>query len=131
MRFVVTNHATDLNCPVYAENINEALYKAYTTYGIDAVGCNISGDNGDFICTVVRKCWDEVLERYFNDFTIEDVLNHLIVTTYAWINFNHEITHGYDRDGEYTSERVNAAGMEYMRNHDPLGNKMDAIGFAW
>lgn len=130
--YTVTNYATELNVPVYANSLEEAEYKALTTYGMDAIGCNIvNNDDGSFRCTVVAKAWADVLDRYFKGFTMDDVLNHLIVCSYAWLNFEHEHYHGYDRDGEYEGERLCKAGFDYIHEHDPLGNYMDEIDFRW
>lgn len=130
--YTVTNYATELNVPVYANSLTEAEYKAYTTYGMDAVGCNVAcDDNGDFACTVVKKAWEEVLERYFKDFTMDDVLNHLIVTSYAWLNFEHETYERWDYDGKTTITTLCKAGFDYIHEHDPLAVKMDEIGFEW
>ena len=99
---------------------------------MDAIGVNVvNNDNGDFCCTVAYKVWEEILERYFHDFTMEDVLNHLIVTKYAWLNFEHVVYHGYDRDGEFTSECLCDDGFAYIHEHDALSVAMDAIGFEF
>ena len=130
--YTVTNYATELNVPVYAENLTEAEYKAYTTYGLDAVGCNVScDDNGDFSCTVAYKCWRELLDTTFKGFTMDDVLNHLIVATYAWLNFEHETYERWDYDGKTTVTTLCKAGFDYIHEHDPLGNYMDEIDFRW
>jgi hypothetical protein len=132
MAFTAKNYFTDLNVPVYADSLDMAEYMAYKTYGLDAIGVNIvNDDNGDFKCTVAYKVWDEVLNRYFPSFTMDDVLNHLMVTSYAWLNFEHIVTHGYDRDGEYTSERLCDEGFAYIHEHDALSVAMDAIGFTF
>ena len=128
MTFTVTNTATELNVSICANSLTEAEYKAYTIYGMDAIGCNVScNDNNSFACTVVKKAWEEVLERYFEGFTMDDVLNHLIVVAYAWLNFEHEHYSSWDCEGK----RLCEDGLKYIYDHSSLAVRMKEIGFEW
>lgn len=118
---------------VSADSMHEAELQAYCAYGMDAIGINISCDNGDFCLTVARKAWEDLLSRFFDGFTMEDVYYHLLFTAYAWVNFPIETGKEFDyEDGEwYEYTRIGAEGRAYLKVHDKLGNYMNEINFEW
>ena len=118
---------------VSADSMREAELQSYCAYGMDAIGVNVNNDEGDFCLTVARKAWEDLLSRFFNGFTMEDVYNHLLFMAYAWVNFPTESGKEFDyEDGEwYEYTRIGEEGRNYLKEHDRLGNYMDEIGFRW
>lgn len=132
MKYKITlNNQNDV--VVVADNMREAELQAYCAYGMDAIGMNISCDNGDFCLTVALEAWNMYLNETFTDFTIQDVFYHLLYTAYAWINFPTEKGFEYDySDGcKYEYERIGKEGMEYLKTHDKLGKYMNEINWRW
>ena len=113
---------------IEAESLEDAEYKAYKTYGEDAIGVNVHGDNCS-AWTIAKSVWENVLEEYFPNFSMADVLNHLIVTDYAWLNFDKVKSYDYYEDAEVTN--LCEDGLNYIHKNDKLAVEMDRIGFQW
>jgi hypothetical protein len=114
---------------IEAESLRDAEYKAYKTYGEDAIGLAVQGDVNNFSFTVAKDVWEMVLKEYFPSFSMADVLNHLIVTNYAWLNFDKVKSYDYYEDCEVT--RLSEDGLNYIHENDKLSVEMDRIGFEW
>lgn len=117
------------NGKVYeASSLDEAWLMALDQQGVEALGgCVKSMENSDFFCHVCLEAY----ERYFPQFSVQDFIEYEKATTYAWLNFDHVIGHGYDFEGEYTTEKIVDEGLDYIRSHSPLAKHMDDIGFCW
>lgn len=132
MKYTISNEL--INDVVVAKSLEAAELQAYAIYGIDAIGCNIKAENGDFRCTICRKVWDNLLaeNEKFSDFSIQDVYNHLALVAYAWSTFDTVTDVEYDyKEGEIEVTRLCELGMDFLRKSDKLGNYMDEIGFWW
>ncbi len=114
---------------VSADSLAEAKLIAYLSHNYEAIGMCVKGENGDFSMTVCRKVWDELLDEQFKGFTVADVLAHLILGEYVWVNFPKETYFDYYEECEVTS--ICKEGLAYLKEHDRLGNYMEEIGFRW
>ena len=101
-----SNGYVDTNAPV----INITGFKAY----------NYRDNNSD---------WYIVLETDNASFSMADVLNHLMVTNYAWLHFDKVKSYDYYEDCEVT--RLSDDGLNYIHENDKLSVEMDRIGFEW
>ena len=111
MLYIITNTETDIiDNPIYADSLTEAYLKALLTYGIDAIGCNIQGDNGDFSCHVCNSVWADMLATLCPTATMVDVFNYCLAFTYK-------------RLGKLTLEQAKAKSR--------LWRWMDNTGFSW
>ena len=130
MLYTINNHETGIiDNAIYADSLREAEYKAYCTYGVDAVGCNIVGENGDFTMSVCKSVWERLLANEFKGFTMEDVLMHLKANAYAWLTFGYETHYDYSEDCEVHTLAIE--GKAYLFDNDNLGNYMRGIGWEW
>ena len=130
MLYIINNSETDIiDNAIYAESLTEAEYKAYCTYGEDAIGCNIKGENGDFMASVCKSVWERLLKDEFKGFAMEDVLKHLELNAYAWLTFGYEKHYDYFEECEMRT--LTAEGKAYLFDNDNLGNYMRGIGFEW
>ena len=77
----------NVNATLCADSLHEAQLQALCAYGMDAIDCGISGENGDFMMTKCVKAWQYDLDNYFHGFTMEDVFHHVLLGAYAWVNF--------------------------------------------
>ncbi len=118
---------------VVADSLESAELQAYAAFGMDAIGCNIVGENGDFRCTVCRKVWEQMLaDDNFAGFSMKDVFNHLALQVYARITFGTvEDTEYVYGEGETTVIRLSDAGANFLKKCDNLGNYMCETGFGW
>lgn len=114
---------------IEADGLRDAEYKAYQTYGEDAIGLAVQGDANNFSFTVAKDVWEMVLKEYFPSFSMADVLNHLMVTNYAWLHFDKVKSYDYYEDCEVT--RLSDDGLNYIHENDKLSVEMDRIGFEW
>ena len=114
---------------IEADGLSDAEYKAYKTYGEDAIGLAVQGDSNNFSFTVAKDVWEMVLKEYFPKFSMADVLNHLMVVNYAWLNFDKVKSYDYYEDCEVT--RLSEDGLKYIHENDKLSVEMDRIGFEW
>lgn len=131
MMYTISNELID-NAVVVADSLEAAELQAYCAYGVDAIGCSIKGENGDWKGTICRRVWDELLNGRFVEFTLDDVLTHLVICAYAWVTFDTITSTEYDyREGEIEVTRLCDAGMQFIHKNDRLGNYMDEIGFVW
>lgn len=106
----------EVNCDsikttIQADSLREAEYKAYQQFGLDAIGVSINSlEDDSFSFTVCKESWEYVLKEYFPSFNMNDVLNHLMVVCYAWLNFESETYEDYD--GKTTT--LCEDGLEYI-----------------
>lgn len=116
---------------IIADSLHEAFLQALCAYGMDAIDCGISGENGDFMMNKCVKAWQYDLEHYFHGFTMEDVFRHVLLCAYTWVNFPTEKGSEWDYStGEkYEYTRIGAEGKAYLKAHDRLGNYMEQIGW--
>lgn len=114
---------------IEAESLRDAEYKAYQTYGEDAIGLAVQGDVNNFSFTVAKGVWEMALKECFPTFSMADVLNHLMVTNYAWLHFDKVESYDYYEDCKVT--RLSDDGLNYIRENDKLSVEMDRIGFEW
>ena len=123
----------EVNCDsikttIQADGLREAEYKAYQQFGLDAIGVSINSlEDDSFSFTVCKESWKYVLKEYFPSFSMNDVLNHLMVVCYAWLNFESETYEDYD--GKTIS--LCQDGLEYISKNDKLSVEMDRINFRW
>lgn len=111
MLYTITNTETDIiKNAIYADSLEEAYLKALLTYGIDAIGCNVEGENGDFSLHVCNKVWVDMLNRCCPTATMVDVFNYCLAFTYM-------------RLGKMTREQAMAKSR--------LWRWMDRTGFMW
>lgn len=111
MLYTITNTETDIiDNAIYADSLTEAYLKALLTYGIDAIGCNVSGENGDFSCHVCNSVWADMLATLCPTATMVDVFNYCLAFTYK-------------RLGKLTLEQAKAKSR--------LWRWMDNTGFSW
>lgn len=114
---------------VEADDMREVQLQMYEKYGVDAIGMSITGDKNNFCFTVCRGAWEQVLNEYFPSFTMEDVLNHLKVQAYAWLNFDKVESYNYYEDCK--SICLCDEGLAYIHDNDALAVEMDRINFYW
>ena len=114
---------------IEANDMREVEVQMYDKYGVEAIGLSISGDANNFSFTVCKDSWERVLKEYFPNFSIEDVLNHLKVQSYAWLNFDKVEDYDYYEDCKTIS--LCEEGLDYIRNNDALAVEMDRINFYW
>lgn len=114
---------------VDAEDMRAIELQMYDKYGVDAIGMSIVGDNKNFHFGVCQSSWKDTLAEYFPSFTMQDVLNHLRVVAYAWLNFDK--VEGYDYYEDCKTIRLCDEGLEYIHDNDALSVEMDRIGFYW
>lgn len=122
------------NAVVVADSLEAAELQAYAVFGMDAIGCNVKGENGDFRCTVCRKAWEQMLAKEFAGagFSMQDVFNHLALQVYARITFGTvEDTEYVYGEGKTTVIRLSDAGANFLKKCDHLGNYMCKTGFGW
>lgn len=111
MMYTVSNSAVDMvNNQIFANSMDEAYLKALLTYKLDAVGCNIVGENGDCRFNVCRKAWIDMLAELCPAASLVDV-------------FNFELAGIYYRLGKLTKNEARAKSR--------LWRWMDNTGFRW
>lgn len=111
MMYSVSNSAVDMiDNQIFANSMDEAYLKALLTYKLDAVGCNLIGENGDFRANVCRKAWEEMLAELCPTATLIDV-------------FNYELAGAYYRLGRLTKDEARAKSR--------LWRWMDNVDFRW
>lgn len=116
---------------VEADDMRAVEVEMYDKYGVDAIGMNITGDPKNFRFAVCRESWERVLAEYFPNFTLEDVVNHLKVSAYAWLHFDTVKYYDWYDGEECEVTSLCDEGLDYIHNNDALSVEMDRIDFRW
>lgn len=122
MKYVCNGHTYE------ASSLEEAYLMALKEDGASAIGANVKGENGDFLCGVCLEAY----RRAFGDkFTDEDFLEYEIAYNHAWAYGEQYTYESLDEDYEpCTCTRLSDEAMAEIEA-TKLAQYMDEINFMW
>lgn len=121
MKYVCNGHTYE------ASSLEEAYLMALKEDGASAIGANVKGENGDFLCGVCLKAYREAFGDKFTD---EDFLEYEIAYNHAWA-YGEQYTYESFEDYEpCTCTRLSDEAMAEIEA-TKLAQYMDEINFMW